>query len=170
MTKMQPLRNEHEELWPRVEKMRSIAESVGQAESVFLRRSLDEVLEFLDHDLIPHASAEDRALYPAVQRVMGATRATATMSRDHIEVARLLADLHEARDVVPAGELPTALAHELRRILYGLYALLKVHFAKEEEIYLPLLEEHLTEEEVVTLFTEMEGAAGEARGHREESA
>jgi iron-sulfur cluster repair protein YtfE (RIC family) len=167
---MQPLRNEHEELWPRVEKILSVAQSLGRADSLILRRGLDEVLEFLDHDLIPHASAEDRVLYPAVQRAMGATQATATMSRDHVEVGRLLGDLREARKALPAGELPTALADELRRILFGLYALLKVHFAKEEEIYLPLLEENLTEEEAVTLFAEMEHAAEHTRGHQVETA
>jgi hypothetical protein len=51
----------------------------------------------------------------------------------------------------------------LRRILYGLYALVKVHFAKEEEIYLPLLETHLTGDEGRQLFESMERAAHEIK-------
>jgi iron-sulfur cluster repair protein YtfE (RIC family) len=167
---MQPLRDEHEGLWPRVEKILAIARAVGQADSTTIRRGLDETLEFLDGDLVPHAYAEDRALYPAVQRIMGAPQATATMSRDHVEVTRFLGDLKEARKALPAGDLSIAEASELRRILYGLYALLKVHFAKEEEIYLPLLEGTLSEREAASLFTEMEHAAAQARGHQVDTA
>jgi len=35
----------------------------------------------------------------------------------------------------------------LRRVLYGLYAVVTVHFAKEEEVYLPILDARLTREE-----------------------
>ena len=52
---------------------------------------------------------------------------------------------------------------ELRRVLYGLYALVKVHFAKEEEIYLPLLDARLTPEDAHRMFEEMEMAAQEAK-------
>jgi hypothetical protein len=32
-------------------------------------------------------------------------------------------------------------ANAVRRVLYGLYALLKLHFEKEDAIYLPLVED-----------------------------
>jgi iron-sulfur cluster repair protein YtfE (RIC family) len=51
----------------------------------------------------------------------------------------------------------------LRRVLYSLYALLKLHFAKEEEIYLPLLDIKLTAEEAHSMFEKMEAAAREAK-------
>ena len=160
---MQPLRDEHHELWPRVEAILATAGAVDQEDTQALSRQIDDVLGFLTGHLIPHASAEDDVLYPAVERVMGAPQATATMGRDHVEVAGYVADLQEARTALPAGDLPAAQAHELRRVLYGLYALLKVHFAKEDEIYLPLLEGHLTEPQAAALFTEMEHAAQQAR-------
>lgn len=37
--------------------------------------------------------------------------------------------------------LPSKVANDLRRILYGTYAILKVHFAKEEDMYLSFLDE-----------------------------
>ncbi|WP_225101670.1 hypothetical protein [Streptomyces sp. CoH27] len=43
----------------------------------------------------------------------------------------------------------------VRRVLYGLYTLVKVHFAKEEEIYLPLLEERLPTSEAEQLLAEL---------------
>jgi hypothetical protein len=54
-------------------------------------------------------------------------------------------------------------ANELRRVLYGLYALLKVHFIKEEEIYLPLLDMTLTEGEMRQVYNDMRTAAEAAR-------
>ena len=51
----------------------------------------------------------------------------------------------------------------LRQVLYGLYALVKVHFAKEEEVYLPLLDARLSAAEAHQMFEAMETAAHEAK-------
>ena len=64
----------------------------------------------------------------------------------------------------PCGALALAQANALRRVLYGLYALVKVHFAKEEEVYLPLLDARLTPGEAHAMFEAMEAAAKEAKG------
>ena len=159
----QPLRDEHRELLPQIERLRAAADAVGEAPPGVLREQVDEAYEFLVHHLIPHAEAEDRALYPVVGRVMGAPQATATMSRDHVEVGRLTAGLAMLRTRLRIGDLPEADRKALRRVLYGLYALVQLHFAKEEEIYLPLLDARLTPEEARAMFAAMEGAAREAR-------
>jgi iron-sulfur cluster repair protein YtfE (RIC family) len=159
----EPLREEHRELLPEVERLRQAAEAVGSATPEELARRVAAAYGFLAHHLIPHAEAEDRALYPVVQRVMGAPRATATMSRDHVEVGRLTAELAGLRGAVgPEG--PTApQAEALRRVLYGLHALVHLHFAKEEEIYLPLLDEALTAASAREMFEAMEEAAAAAK-------
>lgn len=54
------------------------------------------------------------------------------MSRDHEEVGRLAADLRDLRARLAAGDVGATLAADLRRVLYGLYALVRVHFAKEQ--------------------------------------
>jgi iron-sulfur cluster repair protein YtfE (RIC family) len=100
-----------------------------------------------------------------VQKVMGATQATATMSRDHVEVDRLTQELGTLRVHHTQLSITFDQARALRRVLYGLYALVKVHFAKEEEIYLPLLDSKLTAEEARTMFESMEAAAREAKSH-----
>jgi hypothetical protein len=86
------------------------------------------------------------------------------MSRDHVEVGRLTAELGVLRAQLVAGPLALAQANALRAVLYGLYALVKVHFAKEEEVYLPLLDARLTEGEAHAMFEAMEAAAKEAKG------
>lgn len=87
------------------------------------------------------------------------------MSRDHVEVGRLVEELASLRAQPWGAALSEAQARALRRVLYGLYALVKVHFAKEEEVYLPLLDSKLSAQEARQMFAAMEQAAAHARGH-----
>ncbi|HET9918312.1 MAG TPA: hemerythrin domain-containing protein [Ktedonobacteraceae bacterium] len=114
---------------------------------------------FLSQHLLPHAQAEERALYPVVGRLIGASEATATMSRDHVEVGRLTEELGSLRSHLVGTSMSASQERALRCVLYGLIALVSVHFAKEEEIYLPILDARLTAEEATRLFEAMELAA-----------
>lgn len=162
----QPLRDEHKDLFPHVESLRLAGDAVsGLALTPETLNLIDEAHNFLTHHLIPHAEAEDKALYPVVQKVMGAPRATAAMSRDHVEVGTLTRELTELRQQLANTQFSAEVANALRRLLYGLYVLVKLHFAKEEEIYLPLLDASLTADEGAAMFKRMEAAAGEAKSH-----
>lgn len=158
----QPLREEHKELLPHIEALRAAADAIDEADGEEVRQKVDAAYLFLATHLVPHALAEDRALYPVVQKVMGSTDATKTMSRDHVEVVTLIEQLKSARGSMGGESLTADQARELRRVLYGLYALVKVHFAKEEEIYLPLLDERLSAGDAKAMFDAMEAAAHEA--------
>lgn len=161
----QPLRDEHKELYPHVESLRLAGDAVYESLTTLAHARIEEAYNFLTLHLLPHAQAEDKSLYPMVQKIMGAPQATATMSRDHVEVSQLTEELGTLR--VHKSQLSITFDHAmaLRRVLYGLYALVKVHFAKEEEIYLPLLDSKLTAEEAHTMFENMETAAREAKQH-----
>jgi iron-sulfur cluster repair protein YtfE (RIC family) len=163
------LREEHRELLPHLEHLRIVADAVGDLNDAALLVQVADASEFLTRHLIPHARAEDAALYPVVGRLMGSPAATATMSRDHVAVVGLADDLRAASQVLARDGATDAVAHELRRTLYGLYALLKTHFAKEEEIYLPLLDERLTLDEAAEMFAKMEQAAHRAKELAERS-
>ncbi len=162
-TLTQPLRDEHKELYPHIESLRRAADAVGQADTATLRHEVDETYAFLTHHLIPHATAEDQALYPVVARVMGAPEATATMRRDHVAVSALTDELAALRSRLTGQTLAASEANDLRRVLYGLYTLVSVHFAKEEEVYLPLLDARLTPDEAAAMFAAMHGAAHAAQ-------
>lgn len=162
-TLTQPLRDEHKELYPHIESLRLAGDAIGETLPSIAHQRIDEAYAFLAHHLLPHAQAEEKALYPVVQKVMGTPVGTATMSRDHKEVERLTAQLASLRDQVQGPTISVEQAHDLRRLLYGLYTLVKVHFAKEEEVYLPLLDSHLKPEEAKEMFSAMEHAAHEAK-------
>ncbi|HZT07504.1 MAG TPA: hemerythrin domain-containing protein [Chloroflexota bacterium] len=165
MTTMQPLHEEHQTLLPHIEALRTAAESLDAWDARQLREALAGAREFLRETLMPHAAAEEDVLYREVERYLGSPDATRTMRRDHEEVRTLLGDLESLHASLPAAGLTGDVKNEARRVLYGLYALLRVHFAKEEEVYLPILEAHLDESGAQALFQRMEHAAHEAHAH-----
>lgn len=157
-TLTQPLRDEHKELIPHIEQILEVANSIPDAPLEQIRDGVKDVYDFLAYHLIPHAQAEEAALYPTVQKALGSPDATRTMSRDHVEVGRYTEELAELRQQVSPRNFKA-----LQRVLYGLYALVKVHFAKEEEVYLPILDERLSLEEAKEMFEAMEKAASDAK-------
>jgi hemerythrin-like domain-containing protein len=162
MSTMQPLRDEHRELLPHIEEIRVVADRVGIAPANVLRTEIAGICQFLHDHLIPHAKAEDAVLYPEVERAMSAPRATASMSRDHVEVVALTMELDAITHRIGEDRSP-AVVVDARRVLYGLYALVKLHFTEEEEIYVPVLEEALDADHAREMFDRMEAAASDAR-------
>ena len=70
-----------------------------------------------------------------------ARRSTVTMSRAHAEIARLIRRLGHVVEELDPDHLDDVEVLELRRLLYGLDAILRLHFAQEEEGYFSLLDE-----------------------------
>lgn len=159
----EPLRAEHADLLPRVEAIRAAADRVGDEPASAVLPFVDAALTFLRRELIPHARAEDAALYPAVDRVLGAPGATQTMSLDHEEIGRLTDSLATLREELARGALSLHDAKELRLVLYGLYVLVRLHFHKEETAYLPVLDDRLSEGEGREIFESMEQAAAKVK-------
>ena len=67
------------------------------------------------------------------------------------EVGRLTEELRTATELA-----------DVRRLLYGLYAIVRLHFAKEEEIYLPILDAGLDPPAAEAMFERMREAAKNA--------
>jgi hypothetical protein len=163
MSVMQPLRDEHADLLPHVEGLRRVADIVGLTSALSLREQVAGVYEFLAHRLIPHAAAEDAVLYPEVERVLHAPGCTATMRRDHAEIVDLTEQLRGLEPELAAEVVSASVERSLRRILYGLYAIVRLHVAEEEEIFVPALELGLTEERAGEVFEAMEAAVADTR-------
>lgn len=159
----EPIRAEHRELLPHIEELGSSATWIPTAPAPVIHERLVHALEFLQDELVPHAKAEEETLYPAVEGCMQAPGATDTMRRDHVEVLRLVDELAALRDELE--DPPTEAERDrIASILHGLHAIVALHFAKEEEIYLPILDRCLTPESAAELFERMHHAA---REHRE---
>ncbi len=160
--KTQPLRDEHADLLNHIESLRKAGDALDEGMlSYEVQQKMDEAYEFLTSSLIPHAEAEEKILYPVIQKVMGSPLATETMVHDHKEIANLAQQLAMQRSQILSPVLSREASNSLRRVLYGLYTLVKMHFLKEEEIYLPLLDLHLKNEEAAILFADLKDAGRE---------
>jgi heavy metal translocating P-type ATPase len=123
-------RHEHAGLRQLAESLRSAGEAIGADDAV---PQLAPILARLRDDLLPHQRAEERALYPEAAARLGGQDPMAPLIRMHAEieaqVERLAALLHVAE-----GEGWRAAAPELRRTLFALEALLRLHLSIEEEM------------------------------------
>ncbi|TYB60210.1 heavy metal translocating P-type ATPase [Nonomuraea sp. PA05] len=128
---------EHVTLRPALNLLREAADALDgpPPRALPLLRNVHDVLI---KEILPHEQAEERHLYPALSRVLGDPEATMTMSRAHAEITRLTTRLGRHLDL--AGSAGPALDQldDLRACLYGLHAVLTLHFAQEEEAYFSL--------------------------------
>lgn len=85
--------------------------------------------------LLPHEHQDDAKVYPMMAGLIGGDDPLAAMSWMHREIhhlARLLSRM--LKDLPPEGPDRNTIA-EIQRILYSLDAILRLHFAQEDEIY-----------------------------------
>jgi hypothetical protein len=125
------LRAEHDATLPLIEQIRSVADELSSHDC-----DLEPVRVLqgrLEGELLPHERADQALLVPLVDRALGGTDGTAALSRTHAEIEHQVSRLKRlllALDTDPAAPEDVI---ELRRLLYGLYAVLRLHNAQEEE-------------------------------------
>lgn len=122
------LHEEHVEFAEEIEELRRTADSVGFVPANELRDRVCEMYERLTHRVIPHAMAEDGSpLAQVTASAIANASGGGAVAREHAEIAQLLAEFDTLRWELAHEEI--ALAHELalRRVLYGLYALIRTH-------------------------------------------
>jgi heavy metal translocating P-type ATPase len=134
----QRLRLEHDHLQPKLDRIRSAADvldGLSPSEALVTLRELEALL--LD-EIIPHETADENEIYPLMSEILPGEDPMATMSRTHREIFHLVDILgRQLDDLAPEGP-DSADVKDLRRTLYGLHAILKLHFDQEEELYLSL--------------------------------
>ena len=142
-------------LIPSVNLLALIGEQVGTATGAELRPLLDEACQHLNNLLLPHMEAAERAIYPELERLMQNRHSMTPMRREHREIRALVADLDQRRQSLGDGPVSIGSAVALRRALFRLYGLLKVHLA-EEQLYADIVEHRLTPEAEAELAIAMQ--------------
>lgn len=72
--------------------------------------------------------------------MIGGADPVGPMNREHVEIRRLAGMLSRLVEELPEAGPSEADLRDLRRVLYGLHAVLRLHFAQEDESYLSLFE------------------------------
>jgi heavy metal translocating P-type ATPase len=128
-------RAEHREFAPELARVRSVADRLGELAPADVRRELEAVRRFVVERLPQHEEEEEAAVYPVVARLLGGEDPMSSMARAHIEISHLARVFRQLLNELPDdGPTPDDLV-DLRRVLYGLYAILRLHFAQEDEAY-----------------------------------
>ncbi|MEO3758839.1 heavy metal translocating P-type ATPase [Mycobacterium sp. B14F4] len=133
---------EHDELRDTVDLLRDAADRLVTGIDSDALESVIRANTFLEERILPHEQAEEFGLYPALALPLGSGEATATMSRTHAEIRRLAdriaahIELAKASNGIQPDQLDDLLA-----CLYGLHAVLRLHFLQEEENYFTLAED-----------------------------
>jgi P-type E1-E2 ATPase len=132
---------EHLAISADIEQLRAAADALSVLPPAEAMTRVRQACQLLVEEIGPHERAEEDALYPAMDRVLGGHQATATMSRAHAEIAHQTRRLSQLIDDIGPGQPDEADIADLRALLYGLHAILRLHTAQEDESYLSLAED-----------------------------
>jgi heavy metal translocating P-type ATPase len=134
-TDLDQLKEEHARLLPVIDRLGRLADQADILPAPVMREELLSLNDSLRRQILPHESNDDVALYPRVARLIGGEDSMAPMSSTHREIYRLSRIVDQLSNTAPGEGDEGASIQELRRTLYALDAILRLHFAQEEEIY-----------------------------------
>jgi iron-sulfur cluster repair protein YtfE (RIC family) len=155
MRPTEPFRKEHEQLLEHIEHIAASAREMPRLSDEEREALRGRILGFLRGTLLPHARAEEQVLYPEWAKLLGFADAAAPMIHDHKAIVARIerlerADIHDV--------------DSLQELLYGLYALISVHFRKEEDLQLPAFDA-APPETAEAMLTRMETETRHAHEH-----
>jgi heavy metal translocating P-type ATPase len=131
-------RREHADLVDARGAVRQAADALSGGLTPAAEAAISAAREVLVDRVLPHERAEEHELYPALAPMVGGRAGIAPMSRGHAEIERLVARL--TRHLTESPALAPDQVDDLRATLYGLDAVLTLHFAQEEQDYFALAE------------------------------
>lgn len=129
---------EHVALAPGIARVRGTADALDALAPSEALVELEAVRSFLVERLMPHEVEEDRTVYPIVSGAMGSDDATSALHVTHTEIFHLIRLYGRLVDELPVSGPVADDRPDLRRVLYGLDAILRLHMAQEEELYASL--------------------------------
>ena len=129
------LKAEHERLLGLLGRLRSVADQLAALPPAQAGASLAELDAAIRDQLLRHEREDDAQLYPVIERALGSDDPIAAMHRTHREVQGIGSRLGRMTADLPQDGPDPASVNDFRRVLYGLEAILRLHFAQEDEMY-----------------------------------
>jgi heavy metal translocating P-type ATPase len=129
------LASAHRELRSQVDDLGALAARLDTLPPADARTQLERARDMLENELLPHEREEQQRAYPLLERMLKGEDPTGPLVQTHQEIHRLVRLYARlVAQLPPEGPGPGDL-RDLRRLLYGLHAVLSLHFAQEEELY-----------------------------------
>ena len=125
----------HRALRARVAELAALAVHLDELPAMEARSRLERIQRILEVELLPHEDDEQRTAYPLIGRLLAGENPTGPLVQTHYEIRRLSRLYGRlVRQIPPSGPATEDL-RDIRRVLYGLHAILTLHFAQEDELY-----------------------------------
>ncbi|MGZ4615553.1 MAG: DUF2249 domain-containing protein [Actinomycetes bacterium] len=109
-------------------KVEQVLVAVSQQDIGSATSAKADLVAWCEHELVPHALAEEKAMYPAALRKPEGRLLVEGMLAEHVVITGLVRDIAEASDVVRAAAAAKALQ-----------VMFESHLGKENDLVLPLL-------------------------------
>ena len=139
MTTAHAAHAQHDEMVGQVDRMPELGDLLLAAPEEELRPRLQALDEFLGGVLIPHMDAAEPVVFPELERLMQNRHSMTPLRREHARIRQLAAEYSELYPQVRDARHSLGKAMAVRRIVFSLYALMKVHLA-EENLYIDIIE------------------------------
>lgn len=142
----------HAALMPRVDALAALADELDEPLPDLVARLTDEH-RFITAQLVPHMEQTEATLYPELERLMQNRHSMTPMRLEHAELRGLIDEF----GYLIGRELTLGVRLRLRRVLFRMFASLKIHLG-EEEAYLGVLDHDLSADEQEALVRAMDHA------------
>jgi iron-sulfur cluster repair protein YtfE (RIC family) len=129
----------HERLLAHVDRMPEMADALLTAHADDAKGEIAALFAFFEGTLLPHIDAAERSVYPELERMFQNRHSMRPMRNEHDEIRRLVGEFGTLSSDVREGRMSLGRSLALRRVMFQLYSLLKVHLA-EEDAYLRIVE------------------------------
>ena len=130
----------HRALKPRVGELAALAVHLDELPVAEARLRLEQAQQMLERELLPHEDDEQRTAYPVIQKLLAGENPTGPLVQTHYEIRRLSRLFGRLVKQLPVSGPAREDLRDIRRVLYGLHAILTLHFAQEDELYTLLAE------------------------------
>ncbi|TAM05833.1 MAG: heavy metal translocating P-type ATPase [Paraburkholderia sp.] len=129
------LQQAHTQLEPAIEQIRQLADELPDLPPTAVKGRLSDLGALLKQQLIPHEAHDDTQIYPQLAPLLGGDDPLASMSAMHREIFRVTQTLNRMANDMPADGPDSDWLREIQRLLYGLYAVVRLHCAQEDELF-----------------------------------
>lgn len=133
--------HEHRELMAGLAGIEAVAIHAGCSSAASVAADLRRSQHWYQTVLRPHAQWEENVLYREMDERAGTEWATRLMRYEHLQIARVAAQLDRDLDAAEASDVP--MSHEqvcaIRSHASSLAAMLRAHMEREDKFLFPLL-------------------------------
>ncbi|MEE9201380.1 MAG: hemerythrin domain-containing protein [Candidatus Brocadiales bacterium] len=165
-----PIRDHHKMLRKQIDDLFQYVDGIKKF-SAQERGRLDDLINFLKNDVLPHAEGEEKHLYKKVGELMNNPLFTKTMELDHQHIKQYISELETEINNVYKDSADSTV-RRIQTAASKLRGIMEPHFQKEDDVYLPILDEKLSAEqvylEVIKPMHSHGGGHGQGHGHGHE--